>query len=474
MLHPVVLVGGSGTRLWPLSRKSYPKQFLPLGSKHSLLQETLLRLRNLDVAAPVFLCNNEHRFLVAEQLQELGVKPEALILEPKARNTAPAIAAAALILLRQNADALMLVLPSDHVIQNVPAFHAAVERATHIAEQGLLVTFGIKPHHAETGYGYIKRGESFDDDANIPAYRVSCFEEKPDQVTAENYVASGEYSWNGGMFLFQAQTYIDELEKFQPEIVSHCRLAVEGAYEDLDFCRLEETSFTLSPNVSIDVAVMEKTDRAVVVPVDIGWSDIGSWSALWEMQPKDEQGNATVGEVFVQDAKNCYIHAERRLIAAVGVDDLVIVETADAVLVAHRDHAQNVKKIVEWLGEEGRSEHETHRKMFTPWGSYEGIERGERFQVKRIIVKSGHKLSLQSHHHRAEHWIVVSGTAHVTVGEEIRMVTENESIYIPLGANHRIENRGRIPLHFIEVQSGAYLGEDDIVRHDDPYGRDKK
>ena len=440
-----------------------------------ILQETLLRLRGVaNVASPVFLCNNEHRFLVAEQLLEIGIKPEALILEPRARNTAPAIAAAALLLVREKPDAVMLVLPSDHVIKDVKAFHQAIERAMTIAQQGCLVTFGMKPHRAEVGYGYILRGEAFDDNAELPAYRVSRFVEKPDLPTAERYVASGEYSWNGGMFLFRAQTYLDELEKFQPDILAVCRAAVASAYEDLDFCRLEEVAFSASPNLSIDVAVMEKTDRAVVIPVDIDWSDIGSWSALWELQPKDEFGNAIVGESFVHDSHNCYIHGEKRLIAAVGVDDLVIVETADAVLVTHRDHAQNVKKIVEWLGEEGRSEHETHRKMFTPWGSYEGIELGDRFQVKRIIVKPSHKLSLQSHHHRAEHWVVVSGTAHVTVDEEIHMVGENQSIYIPLGAQHRIENRGRIPLHFIEVQSGAYLGEDDIVRHDDPYGRDRK
>ncbi len=469
MLHPVILVGGSGTRLWPLSRQSMPKQFLPLASQYSLLQDTLLRLDGLDLAPPVFVCNQEHRFLVAEQVQAVGVKPEALMLEPVARNTAPAIAAAALNLVQKNPDALMLVLPSDHVITDVAAFHNCVRHAEKAAQDGFLVTFGIVPHRAETGYGYIQRGEVLLDDAS--AFRVSRFVEKPDEKTAESYVASGDYSWNSGMFLFRAQAFLDELEKYHPEIVSSTRLAVDGAYQDLDFCRLEEVAFQSSPALSVDVAVMEKTDKAVVIPSDIGWSDLGSWSALWEMQPKDAAGNAARGEVFLHDARNCYVHAERRLVAVVGVDDLVIVETADALLVTHRLHSQNVKKIVQWLNSEGRTEHETHRKVFRPWGSYEGIETGERFQVKRLIVKPGQKTSMQMHHHRSEHWIVVSGTAEVTVEGNKTIVTENESIYVPCGVTHRIHNPGKIPLHFIEVQSGAYLGEDDIVRTEDNYGR---
>ena len=470
MLSPVILVGGSGTRLWPLSRRSMPKQFLPLASQHSLLQDTLARLNGIEeVAPPIFLCNQEHRFLVAEQVLEVGVTPDALMLEPTARNTAPAIAAAAHYLVQKTPDALMLVLPSDHVISDVAAFHECVQRAEKVARDGFLVTFGIVPHRAETGYGYIQRGQVLPDDEN--AFQVSRFVEKPDEATAQRYLASGDYSWNSGMFLFRAQVFLDELEKFHPEIVSSTRLAVEGAYSDLDFYRLEESAFQASSSLSIDVAVMEKTDKAVVIPSDIGWSDLGSWSALWEMQPKDEQGNASRGEVFLSDARNCYVHAERRLVAVVGVDDLVVVETADALLVTHREHSQDVKKIVEWLNSEGRTEHETHRKVYRPWGSYEGIENGERFQVKRLIVKPGAKTSMQMHHHRSEHWVVVSGTAAVTVEDKRTIVTENESIYVPCGVMHRIHNPGKIPLHFIEVQSGAYLGEDDIVRTEDNYGR---
>lgn len=470
MLYPVILVGGSGTRLWPLSRQSMPKQFLPLASEHSLLQDTLMRLKGIEnIAAPVFVSNQEHRFLVAEQVREVGATPESLMLEPVARNTAPAIAAAALNLLQKNPDALMLVLPSDHVISDVAAFQECVARAQKAARDGFLVTFGIVPRRADTGYGYIQRGEALLDYEST--FKVSRFVEKPDEATAEEYLASGDYSWNSGMFLFRAQVFIDELEKFHPEIVASCREAVEGAYQDLDFCRLDEASFSACPALSVDVAVMEKTDKVVVIPSDIGWSDLGSWTALWEMHPKDADGNASRGEVFLSDARNCYVNAERRLVAVVGVDDLVVVETADAILVTHLQNSQNVKKIVAWLNSEGRTEHETHRKVFRPWGSYEGIENGERFQVKRLIVKPGGKLSLQMHHHRSEHWIVVSGTAEVTIADDVKLVTENESIYIPVGAMHRIHNPGKIPLHFIEVQSGAYLGEDDIVRTEDTYGR---
>lgn len=470
MIHPVILVGGSGTRLWPLSRRSMPKQFLPLASKDSLLQDTLARLEGMEeVAPPVFVCNDEHRFLVAEQVREAGTTPEALVLEPIARNTAPAIAAAALLLAQKNPDALMLVLPSDHVIKDVAAFQSRVTVALKAAQDGFLVTFGIVPRSAETGYGYIQRGAALEGESEI--FKVSRFVEKPDAETATAYVASNEYSWNSGMFLFRAQVFLDELERFQPEILASCRASVSGAYQDLDFCRLEENSFSACLPLSVDVAVMEKTDKAVVVPSDIGWSDLGSWSALWEMQPKDEQGNAVRGEVFTHDAHNCYINAERRLVAVVGVDDLVVVETADAILVTHREHSQNVKKIVEWLNHEGRTEHETHRKVYRPWGSYEGIEIGERFQVKRLIVNPGQKSSMQMHHHRSEHWIVVSGTAEVTIADDMKIVTENESIYVPVGVVHRIHNPGKIPLHFIEVQSGPYLGEDDIVRTQDNYGR---
>lgn len=469
MIHPVILSGGSGSRLWPLSRTAYPKQLLALTSERSLLQETLLRLQGLpDLAKPLMVCNHEHRFLVAEQMREIDVAPQVLMLEPIGRNTAPAIAVAALYLAERAPDALMLVLASDHVISNVPAFHECAQRAFEVANQGHLVTFGIVPSAPETGYGYIQRGEKLN---NNGAYQVARFVEKPDTQTAQQYLASGDYLWNSGMFVFPIQKLLEELEKFHPEILEHCREALTQAYSDLDFYRLHEESFAACPSLSIDYAVMEKTANAAVVPSDIGWSDVGSWSALWEHQPKDENGNVARGEAFLHESSNCYINADKRFVAAVGVENLIIAETTDAVLVAHKDHAQDVKKVVEWLQKEKRGEHQTHRHVYRPWGSYEGVERGERFQVKRIIVKPGEKLSLQMHHHRAEHWIVVSGTAEVTVNDQVSLVSENESVYIPLGAMHRLHNPGRIPLHLIEVQSGPYLGEDDIVRVEDIYGR---
>lgn len=470
MIHPVILSGGSGSRLWPLSRTAYPKQLLPLTSERSLLQETLLRLQGLsDLARPLMVCNHEHRFLVAEQMREIEVTPQALMLEPVGRNTAPAIAVAALYLAERDPEALMLVLASDHVISDVPAFHDCVAQAVESARQGQLVTFGIVPSKAETGYGYIRRGAALGEESGV--YRVAQFVEKPDASTAQKYVESGEYYWNSGMFVFPVKELLREMEVFHPEILSACRNSLSEAYSDLDFFRLEEKAFAACPSLSIDYAVMEKTDHAAVVPADIGWSDVGSWSALWEHQPKDDNGNVTRGETFTYNTRNCYINADRRFVATVGVEDLIVAETTDAVLIAHKDHAQDVKKVVEWLQSEKRGEHQTHRHVYRPWGSYEGVERGERFQVKRITVKPGEKLSLQMHHHRAEHWVVVSGTAEVTVNEDVSLVSENESIYIPLGAMHRLHNPGRIPLHLIEVQSGSYLGEDDIVRVEDVYGR---
>ena len=469
MIHPVILSGGSGSRLWPLSRTAYPKQLLALTSERSLLQETLLRLQGLpDLAKPLMVCNHEHRFLVAEQMREIDVEPQVLMLEPVGRNTAPAIAVAALCLAQRDPEALMLVLASDHVISRVDAFHECAKRAFEVAQSGHLVTFGIVPSAPETGYGYIQRGNELNING---AYQVARFVEKPDTQTAQEYLASGDYFWNSGMFVFPVQKLLEELEAFHPEILSCCREALTQAYSDLDFYRLHEESFAACPSLSIDYALMEKTAHAAVVPSDIGWSDVGSWSALWEHQPKDENGNVSRGETFLHETRNCYVNADRRLVATVGVENLIIAETADAVLIAHKDHAQDVKKVVEWLQKEKRGEHQTHRHVYRPWGSYEGVERGERFQVKRIIVKPGEKLSLQMHHHRAEHWIVVSGTAEVTVNEEVSLVSENESIYIPLGAMHRLHNPGRIPLHLIEVQSGSYLGEDDIVRLEDVYGR---
>ncbi len=469
MIHPVILSGGSGSRLWPLSRTAYPKQLLALTSDRSLLQETLLRLQGLNnLAAPLMVCNHEHRFLVAEQMREINVAPQTLMLEPFGRNTAPAIAVAALYLAERDPEAVLLVLASDHVIANVPAFHECVEQAVEVAQSGHLTTFGIVPTGPETGYGYIQRGAALNENS---AYNVARFVEKPDTATAEQYLASGDYFWNSGMFVFPVQKLLDELESFHPEILSACRESLTHAYSDLDFYRLHEESFAACPSLSIDYALMEKTAHAAVVPSDMGWSDVGSWSALWEHQAKDENGNVTRGQTFTYETSNCYINADRRFVATVGVENLIIAETTDAVLIAHKDHAQDVKKVVEWLAKEKRFEHQTHRHVYRPWGSYEGVERGERFQVKRIIVKPGEKLSLQMHHHRAEHWIVVSGTAEVTVNDDVRLISENESIYIPLGAMHRLHNPGRIPLHLIEVQSGSYLDEDDIVRIEDVYGR---
>jgi len=470
MLHPIILSGGSGSRLWPLSRAAFPKQLLPLLSEHSILQETILRLNGLDqLAPPSVVCNQEHRFLVAEQLREIDITPQTIMLEPMARNTAPAITAAALQLAP---DDLMLVLPADHLIAGVPPFHQAINQAITAARQGYLVTFGIKPRSAETGYGYIQCGAAID--AEDDSHQVKRFVEKPDAVTAQQYVESGDYFWNSGIFVFGVRHFLDAMEHYCPDVLKACRAAVQNGHHDLDFFRLDKTAFSESPSISVDFAVMEKTDKAAVVPVEMGWSDVGSFSALWEATPKDEEGNATMGEVYLQDARNCYIKAEKCVVAAVGVEDLIIVETADAVLVAHKDHDQDVKKIVERLQQDGRTEHQTHRKVYRPWGTYEGVETGERFQVKRLIVKPGQQSSLQRHFHRSEHWVVVSGTAEVTIEDKVHFVLENESIYIPQTAQHRIHNPGRIPLHLIEVQSGAYLGEDDIVRTEDNYGREKE
>jgi mannose-1-phosphate guanylyltransferase/mannose-6-phosphate isomerase len=461
---PVILSGGSGTRLWPLSREAYPKQFLPLVGDDTMLQATWKRVAPIAVRRPIVVANQEHRFMVAEQLLEVGAQPESIILEPTGRNTAPAIAIAALEALAGGEDALLLVLPSDHVVTNDIAFHEAARKAAVSASEGKLVTFGIVPTGPETGYGYIKAapGEG--------ARAVERFVEKPDQATAEGYVASGEYYWNSGMFLFKASVYLDVLGRFQPEMLAACRRALELAKRDEDFIRLDAEAFASSPSDSIDYAVMEKTDAAAVVPLDAGWSDVGSWSALWEANPQDADGNSHHGDVIAIDCHGTYAHGQR-LIAMIGLDDVIVVDTDDAILVGAKSRIQEVKQIVQQLKSEGRPQVKWHRKVYRPWGAYDSIDNGDRFQVKRITVKPGGTLSLQMHHHRAEHWIVVSGTAEVTCGEKVILLTENQSTYIPLGVTHRLRNPGRLPLELIEVQSGSYLGEDDIVRFEDNYGR---
>lgn len=463
-IQPVILSGGSGTRLWPLSREAYPKQFLPLASEQTMLQATWQRVAPIAARGPLVIANEEHRFVAAEQLQQVGAEPAAIILEPVGRNTAPAIAVAALEATRDGADALLLVLPSDHVINNETAFRSAVQAAAAAAEAGKLVTFGIVPTGPETGYGYIKAA----DGQGLRA--VERFVEKPDLDTATGYVSSGQYYWNSGMFLFKASRYLQELERFQPAMLAGSRQAWQQARRDADFTRLDKDTFTAVPSDSIDYAVMEKTADAVVIPLDAGWNDVGSWTALRDVSQQDGDGNAHQGDVIAIDCRNTYAYAQR-LVALVGLDDVVVVETDDAVLVGKADRMQDVKTVVAQLKAEGRSEATWHRKVYRPWGAYDSIDNGERFQVKRITVKPGGTLSLQMHHHRAEHWIVVSGTAEVTRGDEVILLSENQSTYIPLGVTHRLRNPGKLPLELIEVQSGSYLGEDDIVRFEDTYGR---
>ena len=464
---PVIMSGGSGSRLWPLSRQLNPKQFLPLANDLSMLQVTIQRLNGIDTALPLLICNEQHRFLAAEQLRQLNLEQANILLEPVGRNTAPAIALAALQACSESDDPILLVLAADHLIQDVDAFQTCIQTALPLAQDGKLVTFGIVPTHAETGYGYIEQGI----DVGVGGFKVSRFVEKPDLITAQEYLANGSYFWNSGMFMFRASRYLQELEAFRPDILAACRAALAGGSQDMHFTRVDEAAFAACPDDSVDYAVMEKTSDAVMVPLDAGWSDIGSWAALWDVSDKDEQGNVFKGDVLNQRSNNTYVHADSRLVATVGLDDLVIVETKDAVLVAHKDHVQDVKKIVEQLKNGSRTEHINHREVYRPWGVYDSVDNGHRYQVKRITVKPGAKLSVQMHHHRAEHWIVVSGTARVTNGEKTYLVCENESTYIPIGQIHALENPGVIPLELIEVQSGSYLGEDDIVRFEDKYGR---
>jgi len=470
--HPVILSGGSGTRLWPLSRAAMPKQLLALTEQRTLLQATVQRAAAIEGAQPpLLICNEAHRFIIQEQLMALGIGDTGIILEPTARNTAPAIALAALQLAQTEPDALMLVLPADHVIDDNAAFADCVQQALHTAAQGHLVTFGIVPSGPETGYGYIKQGTALDLAAAPGAHAVAAFIEKPSLTNAQQLLAEGGYTWNSGMFVFSARSYLDELRTHQPDMLSAVERAWAAKAVDLGFIRPDNAAFAACPADSIDYAVMQLTRHAAVIPAAFGWSDVGSWASLWQIADKDADGNAVIGDAFVADARNSYVRAEHRHVAVIGLDDVVVVETADAVLVMHRDKAQDVKRAIQFFEHNGRSEHLEHVKVYRPWGWYEGLDEDERFQVKRIMVRPGQKLSLQMHHHRAEHWIVVSGTAKVTVDGNEVLLGENQSTYIPLGHTHRLENPGKIPLHLIEVQSGAYLGEDDIVRFQDTYGR---
>ena len=467
MLLPIIMAGGTGSRLWPLSRQLNPKQFLKLCGDNTLLQQTLSRLYGLEMAPPAIICNEAHRFMVAEQLRQLAVTDASILLEPTGRNTAPAIALAALNATLKGEDPVLLVLAADHFIADEKAFQQSVQSAEVLARRNKLVTFGIVPTHAETGYGYIQRGSSLPQQG----FEVARFVEKPDSGTAQDYLDAGDYYWNSGMFMFKASVYLEALREFRPDILDACIRAFEGGSQDMDFVRVDEAAFAECPEESIDYAVMEKTSDAAVIPLDAGWSDIGSWSALWEIGEKDAEGNVCKGDSLAINTRNSLVHAEHKLVATVGVEDLIVVETKDAVLVAHKDDVQDVKKVVEAIKNDGRHEHMNHREVYRPWGVYDSIDNGERYQVKRITVKPGARLSVQMHHHRAEHWIVVSGTAKVTVGDKEFLVTENQSTYIPVGQVHCLENPGVIPLELIEVQSGSYLGEDDIVRLKDQYGR---
>ncbi len=466
---PVILSGGSGTRLWPVSRESFPKQLWPLTSDRTLMQETALRARGPGFAPPIVVCNHEHRFLIAEQLRAAGVADARLLLEPVGRNSAPAIAAAAVLAAETDPDSLLWMLAADHAIADIEALHRALDVAAVAARAGKFVTFGMHPTGPETGYGYIERGDPLRDAPGVHA--VARFVEKPDAATAARLVADGRHLWNSGMFVFTARTLLQELETHAPDVLPPVRRAVAARRSDLDFIRLDEAAFTAAPSISLDYAVAERTLHAAVVPADIGWSDVGSWSALWDLGERDAAGNVSVGDVVLENARNCYVRSDGMLAAVVGLNDAVVVVTKDAVLAMHRDQAQDVKKVVDRLKAAHRHEAVAHNRLYRPWGFYETLILGDRFQVKRIVVTPGHQLSLQKHFHRAEHWVVVNGTARVTRNDEVLIVHENESVYLPMGCVHRLENPGKIPLTLIEVQSGAYLGEDDIVRLEDTYGR---
>lgn len=471
MILPVIMAGGTGSRLWPMSRELYPKQFLHLHGEQSMLQETVSRLRGLDVCAPLVICNEQHRFLVAEQLRQINQLSNNIILEPVGRNTAPAIALAALSATINDGDPLLLVLAADHVIENTDAFHQSIQNAISFAEQGKLVTFGIVATGPETGYGYIQRGEE-SGNKDAPAFRVQRFVEKPNLATAQQYLESGEYYWNSGMFLFRAKRFLEELSKFRPDILAACQKAMATIHPDSlqDFIRVDKEAFIACPDESVDYAVMEKTTEAVVVPLDAGWNDVGSWSALWEVNDKDANRNALTGDVFIHNSSGCYINTDDKLVAAIGVENLVIVNTKDAVLVIDKSQVQDVKKVVEYLKKNDRREYRLHRESYHPWGRNDKVVNTPRYHVNRVTVKPGGKFSLQMHHHRAEHWVVLSGTAQVTLEDKTYLLTENQSTFIPIGSTHMLENPGKIPLEILEIQSGSYLGEDDIIRIKDHYG----
>lgn len=470
MILPVIMAGGTGSRLWPMSRELYPKQFLRLGSEYSMLQETISRLDGLDISEPMLICNEQHRFLAAEQLRQIEKLTSNIILEPVGRNTAPAIALAALTAIKSGNDPLLLVLAADHVIEDVKSFHNAVNEAVTYASMGKLVTFGVVATGPETGYGYIHRGELQSD--NTIAYSVNSFVEKPNLKTAIEYLESGEYYWNSGMFLFKASRYLEELSKFRPDILEACENSIASVRYDTigDFIRVNQDAFVSCPDESIDYAVMEKTEAAIVIPLNAGWNDVGSWSALWEVNEKDIKGNSLIGDVFTHNSTNCYINTDETLVAAIGVDNLVIINTKDAVLVIDKSKVQDVKKVVEYLKENKRREYRLHRESYRPWGHHDKIVNQPRYQINRLTVKPGGKFSLQKHLHRAEHWVVLSGTAEVTLEDKKFLLTENQSTFIPVGAIHMLENPGKIPLELLEIESGSYLGEDDIIRLKDHYG----
>ncbi|HET6610046.1 MAG TPA: mannose-1-phosphate guanylyltransferase/mannose-6-phosphate isomerase [Rhodopila sp.] len=466
---PVILSGGSGTRLWPVSRESFPKQLWPLVSDRTMMQETASRAAGAKFAPPIVVCNNEHRFLIAEQLRAVGIEDARIVLEPVGRNSAPAIAAAAALVAEEDPDAVLWMMAADASIADLPALYVALDAAVAAARAGYVVTFGMKPTAPETGYGYIELGAPLSDAAGVHA--VARFLEKPDAATAERFLQDGRHLWNSGMFVFTARALLQEIEMHAPTVLPPVLQAVKGRTTDLDFIRLGAEAFAASPSISLDYAVAERTQKAAVVPADLGWSDVGSWSALWDLGDKDTAGNVAVGDVVLEGAEDCYVRSDGMLAAVVGLKDAVVVVTEDAVLAMHRSMAQDVKKVVDRLKAAGRPEATAHNLTYRPWGYYESLIQGDRFQVKRIVVHPGRQLSLQSHYHRAEHWVVVNGTARVTRDQDVVILRENESIYLPLGCVHRLENPGKIPLTLIEVQSGAYLGEDDIVRIQDTYGR---